>query len=202
VRKVDSEKRQIRRLAILEAAARCFARSGFRGATIADICAEAGISPGNLYYYFANKEAIVDAMARGALDDASARFGDMTQGADAVAELTDEVKRLSLTTDLPSQFLRFDILAEAGRNPAIAEIARGHNTALREMFAGYLRAAQAEGKVERGLDPTLTAAMLLSALGGLASLGLERDAIDLASAFDLFKTMVERLLAPNVPAKT
>ena len=41
-----------RRSEILAAAQRCFVRSGFHGASMQDICNEAGMSPGNLYRYF------------------------------------------------------------------------------------------------------------------------------------------------------
>ena len=41
----------------------CFARSGFHKASMQDICAEAGMSAGNLYRYFRSKEAIIAAIA-------------------------------------------------------------------------------------------------------------------------------------------
>ena len=46
-----------RRARILDAAERCFVRSGFHRTTMQDVAAEAGMSPGNLYRYFASKEA-------------------------------------------------------------------------------------------------------------------------------------------------
>jgi AcrR family transcriptional regulator len=49
--------------AILNAAERCFARMGYNEATTNHIAAEAGISPGSLYQFFANKEAIAQALA-------------------------------------------------------------------------------------------------------------------------------------------
>ena len=54
------EKRQ----EILGAAKRTFLRSGLRGASIAAICSEAGISPGHLYHYFDSKEAVFAALVR------------------------------------------------------------------------------------------------------------------------------------------
>ncbi|QYU68460.1 TetR/AcrR family transcriptional regulator [Leptolyngbya sp. 15MV] len=48
-----------RRRQILDAALRCFRESGFRGASVSDICKVAGMSPGHLYHYFPSKEAIV-----------------------------------------------------------------------------------------------------------------------------------------------
>ncbi len=49
--------------AILDAAEICFARMGYAEATTNHIAAEAGISPGSLYQFFANKEAIAHALA-------------------------------------------------------------------------------------------------------------------------------------------
>ena len=48
-----------RRTHILDAAERSFTRGGFHGTTMQDVAAEAGMSPGNLYRYFASKDALV-----------------------------------------------------------------------------------------------------------------------------------------------
>ncbi|GAA2590817.1 TetR/AcrR family transcriptional regulator [Dactylosporangium fulvum] len=53
-----------RRMAeILDAAGRVFAESGYEKATTNAIAAAAGISPGSLYQFFGNKEAIAAALA-------------------------------------------------------------------------------------------------------------------------------------------
>src|SRR5947199_1775410 len=52
-----------RRSQILEAAIVCFAKHGFHQTSMHDISAEAGISVGLIYRYFANKEAVIAAMA-------------------------------------------------------------------------------------------------------------------------------------------
>src|SRR3954464_11109027 len=44
-----------RRSEILSAAQTCFARPGFHQTSMQEICAEAGMSPGNLYRYFRSK---------------------------------------------------------------------------------------------------------------------------------------------------
>ena len=45
---------------VRQAALRVFARKGLRRARMADVAAEAGLSPGVLYTYFASKEALFD----------------------------------------------------------------------------------------------------------------------------------------------
>src|ERR1051325_2409346 len=52
-----------RRDEILEAAERCFVRSGFHQTSMQEICAEAGMSAGNLYRYFPSKEALIAGIA-------------------------------------------------------------------------------------------------------------------------------------------
>jgi AcrR family transcriptional regulator len=69
-----------RRDEILDAAWRCFARQGYHGATMQDICKEAGLSAGALYRYFDSKEQVLAAInarnleqARALVEEARAR---------------------------------------------------------------------------------------------------------------------------------
>ena len=59
MRRANAQRQSDRRLEILDAAQLCFARSGFHGASMQEICAEARMSPGNLYRYFPSKEALI-----------------------------------------------------------------------------------------------------------------------------------------------
>jgi AcrR family transcriptional regulator len=53
---------------LLEAAAAVFADAGYKAATTNGIAARAGVSPGTLYQFFANKEALAEALALRYLD--------------------------------------------------------------------------------------------------------------------------------------
>ena len=59
---------QARRLEILDGAIAALRHRGLRGAGMRDIARAAGLSTGNLYYYFRNKEALVYACQERALD--------------------------------------------------------------------------------------------------------------------------------------
>ena len=62
---IDALQRQIveaRRALIVDAATRVFAEKGFHRATIKDIAHAAGIADGTIYNYFANKEALLNAI--------------------------------------------------------------------------------------------------------------------------------------------
>jgi TetR/AcrR family transcriptional regulator len=53
------QRSETRRLEILHAAARVFRRRGTAGAGMREIAEEAGLSPGNLYYYFDSKDELL-----------------------------------------------------------------------------------------------------------------------------------------------
>ena len=57
--KVSEQHLEARRQQIVDAAFQCFARKGFHPTTMQDICAEADLSAGTLYRYFASKEEII-----------------------------------------------------------------------------------------------------------------------------------------------
>src|SRR6185295_9720563 len=63
VPKITEERREERRRQILDAAVACFARKGFHRASMQDIIAASGLSPGSIYCHFKGKEEIIEAIA-------------------------------------------------------------------------------------------------------------------------------------------
>lgn len=63
-RKVDAA---ARRQAILDAALTVFAQRGYEAARLDDMAAKAGVAKGTLYLYFNDKEALFEALVRGAV---------------------------------------------------------------------------------------------------------------------------------------
>ncbi len=55
---------EARRRAILDAAVRVFARKGFHACRVGEIAAEAGVSHGLLYHYFASKDEVLETIIR------------------------------------------------------------------------------------------------------------------------------------------
>lgn len=63
-RKPRSPEAQLqRREEIMRSALACFKRKGFHNVSMADIAREDGMSVGNLYNFFENKDAIIEAFA-------------------------------------------------------------------------------------------------------------------------------------------
>lgn len=197
MRKVDPVKHGEKRREILEAAGRCFVRDGFRGASISAICAEAGISPGHLYHYFASKEAIVAAMAGIRLQEEAARFERLEEGASVLDALIALVDRFRIGRHSAKQPLLLEMLAEAGREPAMAKVVQEISRAMRGLLADLLRKGQARGEIDAGLDPELAAALLMGVLDGGKALGIRAPELDEEKVVCLLKLLIARFLAPG-----
>lgn len=130
----DPEERgQLRRQQILDAAAACFVREGFHGASIARIAKAASMSPGNLYHFFPGKEAMIAALVQQRLDQSLALFAEIEAAVDPLQAMLDRVAvTLEQQTDPDQAALGLEILAEGGRNSAVASIVRAADDAIRE----------------------------------------------------------------------
>ena len=116
----------LRRAQVLDAAVLCFGRSGFHGAAMADIAAAAAMSVGQIYRYFANKEAIIAAIVARDLVEAVKLLDEVKARQIDEAEQIIELVRFKMAhmDDPVRAALSLEILAEAARNPKVAEILR------------------------------------------------------------------------------
>jgi TetR/AcrR family transcriptional regulator, repressor for uid operon len=197
MRKVNPVTHAQKRQEILDAASICFERDGFRGASISDICARADISPGRLYHYFRSKETIVRALTESRLETATKLFGAMLETVDPIGALISEILKRSAALGSERKLLVIEMLAEAARNPSLAELLREGSAKFRSLLAEFLAEAQKRGRVDPSLDPDLTAAILMSVIDGANTLAIRAPSIDPRKAGALIKILVERLLAPQ-----
>src|SRR6185312_9304869 len=105
---------------VIDAAIACFARSGFHGASMQEICAEAGMSPGALYRYFPSKVSIIAAIAEAEREQHAAFFERMRGADDPVEELASigiDTLEACLAGDRAA--LAAETMAEAIRNPEV-----------------------------------------------------------------------------------
>ncbi len=92
------------RAAILDAALDVFSAQGFRGATVDQIAAAAGLSKPNLLYYFPSKEAIHNALLEQLLDTWLAPLRALDPDGDPLQELLAYVQRkLEMSRDYPRE---------------------------------------------------------------------------------------------------
>ena len=153
--KVQPPKTRIQRKntqAILDAALEVFSRQGFRGATLDQIAAEAGLSKPNLLYYFPSKEAIHVSLLTELMTTWLDPLRDLDPDGEPVEELMTYVRRkLEMSRDFPRESRLFanEIIQGAPRMIGALE---GELRDLVEEKSAVIRGWIAAGKIA-DLDP-------------------------------------------------
>lgn len=135
------------RRAILDAGLEVFSQHGFRGATLDQIAAQAGLSKPNLLYYFPSKEAIHERLLSGLLDTWLDPLRALDPAGDPRTEILAYVRRkLDMSRDFPRESRLFanEILQGA---PRIEDALRGELKTLVDEKAAVIRAWSEGGRI-------------------------------------------------------
>jgi AcrR family transcriptional regulator len=148
-RRCDPQRAQTRRNQVLDAAECCFSRSGFHGASMAEISKAAGMSAGHIYNYFASKDEIIAALVQRHMEDVSLLMSDLEGRDDPLQAMLDGIEcSMCAHREASSSGLLMEIHAEATRNPAIAKYVQQGD----EHGRALLRAIVVKGRKQRGLS--------------------------------------------------
>jgi AcrR family transcriptional regulator len=163
-----------RRAQILEAAIICFAKQGFHQTSMHDISAEAGISVGLIYRYFANKEAVISAMA----DRHKNEIQDLLERARLAPSLFESLEILFTAhccENSPKVISAFvvDLYAEASRNPKVASLVLGILETSMDGLTDLIARAPEAQRPTRDLTPREMAELIFAVARGM----LMRDAL-------------------------
>ena len=173
---------------ILDTAAELVFEHGVAGTTLDDVRGRAGVSKGQLYHYFADKDdlihAVIDRTVQHVLD-AQPRLADLSTWS-AISSWFDDLVALQIERHAvggcPIGSLAGE-LAETDEH-AREELANGYDrweTPLRE----GLERMRADGKIRRAADPARLATATLAAIqGGLVLTQTRRDPQQLRIALD------------------
>jgi len=167
MRRANVQLQADRRGEILAAAQACFARSGFHQTSMQEICAEAGMSAGNLYRYFPSKEAIIAGIAERDRAELAQDFAraDLSQGLFAVIE--GMMRHHFSIRPVEEVLLCTEVMAEARRNPEIARISRSFDTDVRRWLLDMFRAAAEQGDIPKDADFESAVDMLMLIADGM-----------------------------------
>lgn len=147
-RRTDPERAQNRRNQVLEAAAVCFSRSGFHGASMSEISKQAGMSAGHIYNYFDSKDAIIMAIVERESEYVTGLLVDLQMRDDPLQAMIDDARRhIDETLDPQPWHMPLEMYAEASRNSVIADKLRVHE----ENSRIQLRKLVKEGRERRNL---------------------------------------------------
>ncbi len=172
---------------LLKAAETLFARSGYDGTGVSEICEAAGVSKGAFYHHFATKQDVFLALLNGwlagleremaALRDQSASVPDALRAMTAIVSgvLRDADDRLPIY---------LEDLIQARRDPTIWQATIEPYRRFRAFFAEMIRRGVAEGSL-RPVEPDPAARAIVSlGIGLLLQALLEADERDHAASFD------------------
>ncbi|RLP24942.1 TetR/AcrR family transcriptional regulator [Mesorhizobium sp. YM1C-6-2] len=205
--RAERRDQQIQR--ILDAAQACFVRSGFQGASMQQICAECGMSPGALYRYFPSKEAIVAAICAADREDDMTCFGVFRDATSAIEGLVDgAMAHITHTHKKGSAALFAEMRSESNRNGTIRETVDGHKREIAEMIAPLVQGAIDRGEIDPVVDLQTLMAVLMSVGEGIAINDLPARGIPLDRIETALRGMLAGMLKPtgkvqaeNVPAE-
>jgi TetR/AcrR family transcriptional regulator, transcriptional repressor of aconitase len=166
--KVSQQHRDARREQILAAARRCFLRDGFHATSMQDLFAEAGLSAGAVYSYFASKDDVIAAIAEEnmsgvteMIDAIATRQPGRPVGA-VLADVMDMLQAKDAQDGLGK--LTVIVWSEALRNPSLAARFNALVTQLQASLAEVIR--QSPGSLPADVPAGVLATTLLSLVPG------------------------------------
>lgn len=187
--------RGLRRMdAILDAAEICFARVGFAETTTNSIAAQAAISPGSLYQFFANKEAIAHALATRYNEELqlvyAAAFADELAKA-PLARWLDHV--LDTLLAFHGNHPAFHILLNTPPSTAVANLTQDLPNELQRQFErGFQRRAPTLSRTQVSLSALMSTHLFRAMLPRILTSTAEQRAVVVAE----LKTALRRYLEP------
>ena len=195
-RHYDSEKAHGRCNQVLDAAAVCFARSGFHGASMAQISKEARMSAGHIYNYFPSKDAIILAFVERESAYVTGILRDLEARDDPLQALLDEAPhRVNEVLDPQPWHVPLEMYAEASRNPNIAARLMVYENSSRERLREIVKAGRARRglSVDGSLIDSRTDAIVVF-FQGLSIRALNCQGMDRAAMADAFCVAMRALL--------
>jgi AcrR family transcriptional regulator len=193
-----AERRDQQTQRIMDAAKSCFQKSGFQGASMQSICAEAGMSPGALYRKFPSKESIIEAITEADRREDAQIFDAMFDNPSVVDGIVEAVMahiRHGHENNMASLFA--EIRAESMRNDAIRLTCQESMMSVQGRIGVYIAAAIERGEIEPVADLEQTLVMFMAigeglALNDLLAMGMPMDVIE-----RMARAIVTGLLRPT-----
>lgn len=169
--KVSEAHSAARRRQIIDAAYRCFARTGFHQTSMRDIYQEAKLSPGAVYHYFESKDAIIQASFSFDLQRGRDQFVAATASDDPVQALLGLIdfffQGLESAAALGAGRVNVQGWGEALVNPTLMATLHLVLESSLDSLTELVQRAQEMGQIDRSLDSRSVGRVLLSLYYGL-----------------------------------
>ncbi len=197
-RGVRAEKREAQLARILDASRTCFVRSGFRGASMHDICREADMSPGALYRYFPSKEAIIEAIADNDRQGDLASLALINGGPNLVDGFVSGV--MAHFTHVHARGfapLFTEIRAESMRNETVKNCCERNKSEFASFFKGFLDHAKSTGQIDPIVENSAIVSMIMAVGEGVIMGSLLDEDLGAGKIEAMLRAMTNALLRPT-----
>ena len=193
--------REESRSRILATARKLFAEVGFDGCAVSDIAKKAGMSQGNIYWYFSSKGEILKAILEEAFEAMEVLVAEVQNHPGSAFD------KLVFFTD---NFLEYGdkagadidlIISSLSNKGGLERVAKfginlgEHGMNFHNAIAALIASAQVEGALEEGNDPSLLAMFFVSFFNGLTF--MYREMAD-AVPNEVLRAAVLRLLGAKI----
>lgn len=196
--RVSAEHLEARKQSIFDAAQKVFSRRGQESASMAEIAAEAGISPGLIYRYFPSKEALALACLRHGADSAisewhniAAEFRDPADAFKQMARKSFDEMSAPDAADFSRLMLEDHLSASRSADPVLraALIEQREHIAL--ALADSLERMIEAGELDPSVDPHSLGQALLAFYYGTRTLHMVDPSLDFAKMLAQLQTLLE-----------
>jgi TetR/AcrR family transcriptional repressor of uid operon len=153
---------------ILRAAMACFARRGFHLTTMNDISAEAQISVGLIYRYFASKDAVITFMASEHMEDLRAVLA-QARRAPTLFEALELISVRHCEEQPEHLHVAFvaDLFAEAARNEQVRILVRDVTRFFIDSVANLIASSEETATAPSGISPRTAAEIIVDSTRGM-----------------------------------
>gem|GEM_PF-2584437 len=208
MREVDQANTQAKRDIILRAAIKCFSEVGLQKASIQDICRQAGMRSGHVYYYFKNKDEIIEASFNAGMAELLTKIELKLEHEDIAIAITNIHKWAENTRRgwNMTPGLRLEFVVEGLRNPRLRKKQVEWRDQIGDAVHKAAESAIASGRLDRRLDPVKFAKATRLLWSGISLLRVDAE-LDVEAYEDVIATLIQPWLRepaqaanPKVPS--
>jgi TetR/AcrR family fatty acid metabolism transcriptional regulator len=163
---IPPENEPEKRRAILHAAVRVFAETGYQGCRIADVARQAGVAYGLVYHYFNSKEELLESVFAEQWTLFIQSIRAIGEGPGSAPEQLASICRFAVDVFRTAPAAVRVLLLEVGGTPNALRAGSTRQTfeAALDLVADVVRRGQSAGQLRPHIDPVVAAAAVLGAL--------------------------------------
>ncbi len=160
-----------RKLQIVDAAMKVFARKGFDAARMEDIALEAGLSIGGVYWYFKSKDDVIVGIMQAIIDEDVKALRELLDAPGTVHERLAQYVRATVAESIETTPLSYELYGLALRDTKVRKYIRSFFTTYRDVLAEFVTQGMARGEI-RDVDANLAATTFAALYEGMLEMAL------------------------------